>query len=603
MQRSLSSVCAVVSLVVLATLFSKSINATTVLTESTSTLPSVDFTSLAQIDARVVRHHKHARRSAIQNNGCQGNTVYGTVSLSKENGKSLYSYKSSCDAMQNDDTVVSHGKFIDAIMTTGWGEVYVTTQDSFTDLEQAYAAGYLEAAMTHERIYQLGKMIKDQNEKTHPRVMDYFRKQDQFLRSKIATVNPELATDDDRYWYQVALVLAQLDGLVAGYNANCAQTEHLTREDLWLLNSDGDFMDVVRAAVPGRVFKKANDMSRAELLELVSLYGRCSALIKWTGEDLLAGHTTWDDYTEMLRFYKHYDFHFTKGGVTTRKASFSSYPGFISSSDDFYILDNGLVLIETTLNILDENLYSLCDPESTVVAWIRNLVANRLANDGKEWCDMFARHNSGTYNDQWMVVDYNKFRPGMQQLEPGTLYIMEQIPGYVDIKDMSAELTKDTFWASYNRPFFEEVNKRSMYHHFTNTHGEMFSYHQCPRAKIFMRDHVKVKSITDMRALMQQNNWQNDPLSKGCPGNAIASRFDVEAPNCPMSRVANGATDSKVTNSELVKRMASMAIAGPTHDQQPAFTWNNPLFANEYHEGQPDTWNFAWKIMEPAKDV
>jgi hypothetical protein len=51
-------------------------------------------------------------------------------------------------------------------------------------------------------------------------------------------------------------------------------------------------------------------MTATELIELISLTGHCSALIKWLpGEDLLVSHTTWDDYTEMLRVYKHYDFH------------------------------------------------------------------------------------------------------------------------------------------------------------------------------------------------------------------------------------------------------------------------------------------------------
>jgi hypothetical protein len=38
-------------------------------------------------------------------------------------------------------------------------------------------------------------------------------------------------------------------------------------------------------------------------------------------------------------------------------------------------------------------------------------VANRLAVDGKSWTKIFRRHNSGTYNNQWMVVDYKRFLP------------------------------------------------------------------------------------------------------------------------------------------------------------------------------------------------
>jgi len=68
------------------------------------------------------------------------------------------------------------------------------------------------------------------------------------------------------WWYQVALVLAQLDGIFAGYLHNCdpdkvyssqlvsqallecpyalCRKQKLTKAEFWLMNSDGDVMDV-----------------------------------------------------------------------------------------------------------------------------------------------------------------------------------------------------------------------------------------------------------------------------------------------------------------------------------------------------------------------
>ena len=41
----------------------------------------------------------------------------------------------------------------------------------------------------------------------------------------------------------------------------------------------------------------------------------------------------------MTRIYKHYSFKLSKGTPATEVMSFSSYPAFLSSLDDFYIMD------------------------------------------------------------------------------------------------------------------------------------------------------------------------------------------------------------------------------------------------------------------------
>ena len=41
-------------------------------------------------------------------------------------------------------------------------------------------------------------------------------------------------------------------------------------------------------------------------------------------------------------------------------------------------------------------------PEA-VSEWTRNIVANRLSNNGSQWSTLFGEFNSGTYNNQFMV--------------------------------------------------------------------------------------------------------------------------------------------------------------------------------------------------------
>ena len=47
---------------------------------------------------------------------------------------------------------------------------------------------------------------------------------------------------------------------------------------------------------------------------------------------------SWYTYSAMNRIYKHYAFNISRSPATT-VMSFSSYPGYLSSLDDFYIMD------------------------------------------------------------------------------------------------------------------------------------------------------------------------------------------------------------------------------------------------------------------------
>jgi hypothetical protein len=114
----------------------------------------------------------------------------------------------------------------------------------------------------------------------------------------------------------------------------------------------------------------------------------------------MMAHSSWFIGTAMNRIYKHYNF----AGVVTpfmaaKKMSFSSYPGFLESLDDFYLMDSGLAMTQTTNNIIDTSLYEKVTT-SSLLAWHRVRMANHMATDGATWFDVVKKYNSGTYNNQ-----------------------------------------------------------------------------------------------------------------------------------------------------------------------------------------------------------
>lgn len=82
------------------------------------------------------------------------------------------------------------------------------------------------------------------------------------------------------------------------------------------------------------------------------------------------------------------------------------------------------------------------------------MVANRLAYSPMDWVNTFKLYNSGTYNNQWMIVNYAAFQPEGPLPAKGVLHVLEQMPGYVVHDDLTGHLVEHTYWASYNVPYF-----------------------------------------------------------------------------------------------------------------------------------------------------
>merc|ERR1719203_528734 len=90
---------------------------------------------------------------------------------------------------------------------------------------------------------------------------------------------------------------------------------------------------------------------------------------------------------------------------------------------------------------------------------------------------------------------------------------------------------------------------------------------------------------------------RNDPsehVEPPTPGHAISARLDLDNLNIP-----NGGIDAKVTNYCLFRKLQCQAISGPSHDQQPTFSW--AAFAGYPHLGLPETWNFSWVQMTSSR--
>lgn len=481
--------------------------------------------------------------------------------------------------------------FTDTINHTGWSILEIHSVGGVVpDEELAYLAGKMEGNLTAPFILMTWKNTMDnycQQPSTYcTQLQAFLTNNSRFMETQI-----QLHPESD-YWHQVSLFLYQLQGLEDGYKLK--SLEPLPPNALLLLQISGDLEDLEAALGGGGGG---------------SLWaGSCSALVKLLpgNADLLVSQDTWGDYFSMLRTYKLYDLKFSmsslnKSIVPGSSQSFSSYPGVLLSGDDYYLVNSGLVSMETTIGNNNPDLWKFVVPTS-VFENIRAVIVNRLATSGQEWTNMFSMYNSGTYNNEWMVVDYKLFQKG-KPLPPNVLWVLDQIPGNIAAADQTQVLVDQLYWPSYNIPFYSEIYNLGGFKELEEKYGSWFSYSGSPRAQIFARNHTGVTDVDSMIKLMRYNNFQHDPLSAcNCTPpysaeNAISARSDLNPANgvYPFSALghrSHGGVDSKVTSSDLFTTLSSWAVSGPTHDQLPVFSWSSSGFSPEPPLGHPDTFDF-----------
>jgi len=481
----------------------------------------------------------------------------------------------------------------DTLKETGWQHLDIRTNEGRSDEEQAEGAGIAEGYLTRNLIYSYYKeFIHKDLCSVDQKFCEYTVRN---MKENQAWIMEQEQADqaNTEYWKMVRLFYLQLSGLKTGWLMRTRSDNLAVLPDFdidWFthfINFYPDIGDYITNYKKTRTKTPRNIRSAAP---------SCSVLIKRLQDgDILVGHATWHEYRAMsYRMIKRYNlnYHMGRNTVPGHTISMTSYAGNIFSLDDFYTISSGLATLETTLFVYNKALYEQNSPTGQLWEPVRVMVANRLANTGKQWVELFSKHNSGTYNNQWMVVDYERARQGSQT---GVLWVVEQIPGSLVSRDMTQHLTTTSYWASYNRAFFLETFLQTGGQEMARLYGDWFSHDKNPRAREFQSHQHTVVDQETMMELLRSNNYQTSPHSTpaGCsgpiPSAAIAARADLQTANtsCTWEREdymvgtrAYGAIDAKVVSSSSAEILGFSAVAGPTTDKQslPPFSWSSSGF-------------------------
>jgi hypothetical protein len=282
-----------------------------------------------------------------------------------------------------------------------------------------------------------------------------------------------------------------------------------------------------------------------------------------------------------------------------------------------------MTVTETTITNINDNLWQFVAPQSLLCWFVclffhssfllsnyillftsreRAIIANRLAYDGQSWSSTFVRYHSGTYNNQWMVIDFKQFDFVKTSINENLLWITEMRPGGFKSEDATSILVNASYWPSYNIPYFPDINEALGYKKAAALYGNMFSYDYSPRALFFKRDQVGIVTVDELKEVIRKNNWKSDPFANGLPAVALASRFDLgDGPDTGSpydfwwAKMAGGTTDAKIISCKV--NGVICAISGPpVNPDCPVFSWN-PLWTNVPHNGIPQSFNFTWQTF------
>jgi hypothetical protein len=333
---------------------------------------------------------------------------YGAVYLGKDKKFLISNKELKGESME----LAAECNFSKVINEKGWDKVSINTFKAVNPYQQAYLAGYLEGRMTAGDIFNFYNNLKlnniDKHKIGYSKMENFFEKVAISFTSRInkIKINENLSHEEKKYWSRIILGFTQLEGLFNGYNYEMNRLNKkdklMTFADFLILQADGEVPELIRyfesshardkhiKMTDKNYFKEAFGINTRDPLQFwgqLMWTSKCSAFIKITKDqkgdwnDLLAGHTTWTEYYEMLRSYKHYKFQLTDNEVFfNSEITFSSYPGCISSTDDFYLTNYNLLVTETTLEVIDINLYSHVKPaEEYIPNFTRVLAATRFS--------------------------------------------------------------------------------------------------------------------------------------------------------------------------------------------------------------------------------
>ncbi|XP_034188490.2 phospholipase B domain containing lamina ancestor [Osmia lignaria lignaria] len=503
----------------------------------------------------------------------QDGTYAATVTWNRKGG-----YRIDFWGQGNDLTAVplhaARAYYKTGIFEHGWSYIEIETSSKYPDTVQAYAAGLLEGSLTwqliHHHWYNTIRPACEKKPVECEKLTRYLRDNTAIIRERA-----ELMESTDPFWHMVRLFYTQLDGMEAGWKFAVRRSRvsvSLESEDfLWLalasdLSSFQQVFNISSLPTSSTIFFKSFPKEHSEPL-------------------IAVGHNTAAPYTEMLRLLKRYTFGYhvlpatkTSALIPSRSIVMSSYPGALSSKDEFYLMqgeNRELIVTGTSLIATNQSEWSFLHPKDHVMLTVKLMTANRLATSSQSWFSSMSHQNGGASALQWII-----FEP-----RSTTILLVEQLPTMTLAMNYTEEFKKTGFIICGGVSYFQSINdtvrpvKKDLNAWMTRLARLQENITTLEQFQNLMR------GCSQEDCTVKENHLKTDPLQE------LTYRGDLEDVPLPY-----GVIDSKILVVDVDGLENFEAISGPaTSQSRTPFKWSKS-FPNISHIGHPDTFNFESTI-------
>ncbi|KAK2945644.1 putative Casein kinase I [Blattamonas nauphoetae] len=445
----------------------------------------------------------------------------------------------------------------------GWDKIYLSMNGSVDPMQSAFCMGAVEGYMMQEEIHahrlNMADYLTDKMESFEEKnvINDFASTNRRFVETW--TKDPNQSEID----FVRCLLMEQFNGLHYGFNYNISDQFSLSKRQLWKLQCWRDCEDFLlshqtRHELPGT----------PEEIDDIFMHGSGGIIVKVveTEGEVFVGHTTSGHYSSLVRCLKEIRYVWDSHDCLL---SYSGYPGVLSSTDSFVVINGQTAITTTPMMILN---HSMWDPvtKNGFPFWIREMTANILGKDAEGWTNIMTLNSTFSVPLQGLFVDYSKLSKEKHIVLSGVVTRMEVFRDMSDLHDLTPHLTARRHYTMFGVPTSKNFHTLLGFENVetSQTLKPYFGLNTSARHTVSEKIIEKVFNEEGMQNLMGYNDWTNDRegRTEHEPDSilTIAQRGELRE----KRKRAWGSLDWKIASARMTAQQDFLARAFPTSTHQ-----------------------------------